>query len=109
MRTYKNPEKAAAAAERHKRMKARGFVSVDEAARLVAHPRSNIYHWVASGELRKESLGSGPGSVFVLLSDLMLKVPSMFEKRAARPTGRAPTAPKALKRDIRQAAQKRAP
>lgn len=107
-RTYKNPEKAAAAAERSKRMRARGFVSVDEAARLVAHPRSNIYHWVASGELRKESVGSGPGSVYVLLSDLMLKVPSMFTK-PAKPTGRAPTAPKALKRDVRQAARSRAP
>jgi hypothetical protein len=90
-----------------KRMKARGYVSVEEAARLVAHPCSNIYHWVASGELRKESLGSGPGSVFICLSDLMLKIPGMFGK-PAKPTGAAPTAPKAVKRDTRQAARKRA-
>lgn len=106
-RTYKNPEKAAAATERNKRMKARGFVSVEEAARLVVHPRSNIYHWVNTGELRKESWGAGPGSVFVCLSDLMLKVPGAFGK-SAKPTGVAPTAPKALKRDVRVAARRRA-
>lgn len=107
MRQYKNPEKAAAAKERAKRMKARGYISVEEAARLVAHPRSNVYHWVATGELRKESWGAGPGSVFVLLSDLMLKVPGAFGK-PAKPAGAAPTAPKALKRDVRAAARKRA-
>lgn len=106
-RIYKNPEKAAAAAERTKRMKARGYVPVEEAARLVVHPRSNIYHWIATGELRKESWGAGPGSVFVLLSDLMLKVPQAFE-RPAKPTGTA-AAPKALKRDVRAAARSRAP
>jgi hypothetical protein len=67
------------AAERAEKMRAKGYVSVQEAAELVSMPRSNIYHWVAVMELGVERLnGVGKGSVFVSLADLKKKVPGAF-------------------------------
>ena len=72
-------QRRAAAAARDAEMAKRGFVSITEGARLAKVARGNVYAWAASGAVRKETWGVGKGSVYVLLSDLMLKVPAAFK------------------------------
>ena len=70
------------AAERDEKMAARGFVTVAEAARLVSMPRSNVYHWIKTGELRGEKWS--PRLSYVLLDDLRRKVPGAFSPAPAK-------------------------
>jgi hypothetical protein len=65
--------------ERLKRARATGFIPVDEAAALVVMPRSNIYHWIRSGEIRTQNwAGANTRPVLVSLADLKSKVPTAF-------------------------------
>lgn len=81
-RAARKAETAARRAERVATMRRKGFVLVDEAAAMAKVPRSNVYHWTMTGEIAKLKWGSGPGSLFVSVSDLRIKAPEAFEGRA---------------------------
>lgn len=72
-------QRKAASAARDAEMRARGYVSIAEGARLAKVSRGNVYTWAAKGDVKKETWGAGKGSVYVFLSDLMLKVPAAFK------------------------------
>jgi excisionase family DNA binding protein len=84
-------ETAIRAAARHAFQRKRGYITVNEAAVIVNHPRSNIYHWIVTGELRKEQVGAGRGSVYVCLEDLRKKFPQFVGPlaRVAKASARA--------------------
>lgn len=55
------------------------FVPIEEAAELAKVVRSNIYHWIRLGEVRKRKWGAGRMSVYASLADLKRKVPEAFQ------------------------------
>lgn len=90
----KNPEKQKLADKRDAEMAAKGFVPVDEAARLACTVRSNIYTWIRIGKLRSMKWGLGRGSVYVARADL--NVPEAVAPRKP--------APRAAKKKAKRAA-----
>jgi len=54
------------------------FVPIEEAAAMAKVTRSNVYHWMRTGEVRRKDWGSGRMSVYASLADLKRKVPVAF-------------------------------
>lgn len=110
--SLKDPNLQALLDARIAKMRAKGFVPMDEAATLAETSKSNIYHWSRSvadggtGELRRVKLGSGKYSLFVSLEDLRKKM-VVFDVDAAVAAAAPASAPKPLKRQ-RRGARKRA-
>jgi len=109
---YKDPQIAAMHAARAGEMAAipeeegGPYVSIDEAAAAAKVIRSNIYHWVRAGEIRRKNWGRGRGSVYVSLLDLQKKVPVAFGLAAA-PAAPAEVKPARGKRRLVRAPKKR--
>jgi len=54
------------------------FVPIEDAAAMAKVTRSNVYHWMRTGEVRRKDWGSGRMSVYASLADLKRKVPVAF-------------------------------
>lgn len=66
-------------------MRAKGYVTPQEAAKMSSTPRPTIYSWIRAGRLRTVKVGAGRGRVYLSVEDLRGLAGAFMEAQRVAP------------------------